>query len=168
MLNRDQLDYRQSVDCATAIRASITSSEETSYPPSGSWTVFNSKTSNAKTYKSETGFLSVIPQPPSHSVCKYYLNFLLNLKSDLEINHICSYSDQDAFYKISQIIWKDKKYDSVINVMDGFHILLGKLKILYKENNFLGLQQWWLKSKIIADGSVNQAGEGKHYSRAMR
>ena len=32
----------------------------------------------------------------------------------------------------------------------------------------LGLQQWWLKSKIIAEGSVNQAAEEKHYSRAIR
>ena len=71
-----------------AIGASITSSEQPSYPALGSWTVFNSKTSNGKTYKSETGFLPVIPQPPSDSVCKYYLDFLLDPKSDLEINHI--------------------------------------------------------------------------------
>ena len=30
--NRDQLDYRLSVDCAMAIGESITSSEEPSYP----------------------------------------------------------------------------------------------------------------------------------------
>ena len=126
----------------------------------------NSKTSNVKTYKSETGLLLIIPQPPSDSVCKYYLDFLLDLKSDLEINHIFCYIDQDIFYKISQIIWKDKKYDSVINIMVGFHILLVKLKILYKKYNLLGLQQWWLKSNIIAEGLVSQAAEGKHYSRA--
>ena len=39
-------------------------------------------------HKSETGFLPVIPQPPSDSVCKCYLDFLLDLKSYLEINHI--------------------------------------------------------------------------------
>ena len=71
----------------------------------------NSKTSNVKTYKSETGLLLIIPQPPSDSVCKYYLDFLLDLKSDLKINHIFCYIDQDIFYKISQIIWKDKKYN---------------------------------------------------------
>ena len=37
--NWDQLDYRISVDCAMATGASITSSEEPSYPPLGSWTV---------------------------------------------------------------------------------------------------------------------------------
>ena len=46
--------------------------------------------------------------------------------------------------------------------MGGFHILLVKLKILFKKYNLLGLQ-----SEIIAKGSVNQAAEGKHYSRAI-
>ena len=31
----------------------------------------------------------------------------------------------------------------------------------------LGLQQWWLKSMIIAEGSINQAAEGNHYSKAI-
>ena len=59
--------------------------------------------------------------------------FQLDLKSDLEINHIFCYIVQDVFSKMSQIIWKDKKYDSVIKIMGGFHILLVKLKILYKK-----------------------------------
>ena len=134
--NHGQLDYRLNVNCVIVIGASITSSEEPSYPPLGSWTVFNSKTSNVKTYKSENGFLLVILEPRSDWVCKYYLDFLLDLKSDLEINHIFCQSDQDIFYKISQIFWKDKKYDRVINIMGGFHILLVKLKILYKKYNF--------------------------------
>ena len=32
----------------------------------------------------------------------------------------------------------------------------------------LGLQQWWLKPKIIAKVLVHHATEGKHYSRAIR
>ena len=46
--------------------------------------------------------------------------------------------------------------------MDGLHIFLVKLKILYKKYNLLGLQQCWLKSKIISEGLVNQAVAGKH------
>ena len=128
----------------------ITSSKEPSYSRLGSWVLCNSKISNVKTYKSETGFLPVIPQPPSDTVCKYYLDFLLDLKSDLEINHIFCHNDQEVFYEIPQIIWKDKKCDSVIIIMGGFYILLVKLKILYKKYNVLGLQQWWLKFKVIA------------------
>ena len=57
--------------------ASISSSEEPFYPPLGSWTVFNSKTSNVKTYKSETGFLPAIPQTPSDSVLQILLGLLV-------------------------------------------------------------------------------------------
>ena len=145
------------------IGASITCSADLSYPPLGSWTVFNSKASNAKIHKSETGFFPVNLQPPSDDVYKFYQDFLLDLKSDLEINHIFCHSDQDVFYKISQIIWKDKKYYSVVNIKAGFHILLVKLKIMHKKFSLLGFQQWCLKSKVIALGSVNQAAEGKHY-----
>ena len=112
--------------------------------------------------------MPVIPQPPSHNVCKYYLEFLLDLKIDLEINLVFCHSVQDVFYKISQINWKDKRYDGVIIIMSGLNILLVKFKILYQKYNLLGLQQWWVKSKVIAEISVNQAAEGKHYSRAIR
>ena len=52
--------------------------------------------------------------------------------------------------------------------MGGFHILLVKLKMPSKKYNLFGLQQWWLKSKIIAESSVNQVADGKQYSRAIR
>ena len=100
--NRNLLDYRLSVDCAMAIGASITSLEEPSRPPLDSWTVFKSNTSYIKVYKSETRFFLVIFQPPSDSACKCYLYFLLDLKSDLEIDHIFFHSDQDVFYKTSK------------------------------------------------------------------
>ena len=47
--------------------------------------------------------------------------------------------------------------------MGGFHILLVNLKILYKKYGLLGLRGWWIKSDIIADGSVNKPLEGRHY-----
>ena len=75
------------------IGASISSLEEHSYPPLGSWTVCNNKTSNVKMYKLETGFFVTIPQLPNDSVCKYCLDLLLDLKSDLEISHIFCHSD---------------------------------------------------------------------------
>ena len=100
--NRNLLDYRLSVDWAMAIGASITSLEEPSCPPLDSWTVFKSNTSYVKVYKSEIRFFLVIFQPPSDSACKCYLYFLLDLKSELEIDHIFFHSDQDVFYKISK------------------------------------------------------------------
>ena len=67
-----------------AIGASMTSLEESSYPPLGPWTAFNSKTLNVKTYESETGCFPVISQQQIDSVRKYHLDFLLDLKSEVK------------------------------------------------------------------------------------
>ena len=96
-------------------------------------------------------------------------DFLIDLKSDLEIDNIFCHRDQDVFYKISQIMWKEgDKNKGIINIMVGFHMLLVNLKILCNKYGLLGLREWLVKSKIIADGSVDKALEGRHYSRGMR
>ena len=78
----------------------------------------------------------VITQSASESVCKYYLDFLLDLKSQhyiLLVNTMCL---------ILQIILKERKYESIINIMGGFHILLIKRKILFNKCNLPSLPQW--------------------------
>ena len=52
--------------------------------------------------------------------------------------------------------------------MRDSHILLVTLKVFYKKCNLKTLKKWWLKQKIIEVGSVDQAIEGRHYSRAVR
>ena len=52
--------------------------------------------------------------------------------------------------------------------MGGFHILLVNLKIFYKKYGLLGLRGCWVKSNILADGSVDKAFEGQLYSRGTR
>ena len=42
----------------------------------------NTKIFDVVTYKSEAGFLPVIPQSAKYNVCKYYLDFLLDIKSE--------------------------------------------------------------------------------------
>eukprot|EP00794_Sanderia_malayensis_P001133 gene1133-489_t len=70
---------------------------------------------------------------------------------------------------MSQIIWKvSGKYDKVKCIMGGFHILLCWLKVLYKQYGALGFREWWCQSNVIAQGSVDQALEGRHYSRSLR
>ena len=56
------------------------------------------------------------------------------------------------------------KYDQIVPLIGGFHILLVYLKILYKKYGCLGFQDWWVDSGVIADGSVSQAIEGRHYA----
>ena len=95
-----------------------------------------------RTIQSDLDYFPVIPYPPNESVLKYYLDFLIDLKNDLEIDNRFCYSDQDVFYKISQIIRTEgDKYSGIINIMGGFHILLVNLKILYKKYGLLGLRE---------------------------
>ena len=66
-------------------------------------------------------------------------------------------------------MWKEgDKYKRIINKMGGFLILLVNRKILYKKYGLLGFRGRWVKSKIIADGSLNKILEGRHYSRGTR
>ena len=60
------------------------------------------------------------------------------------------------------------KYNKIIPLLDGFHTLLVYLKILYKKYGCLGLQGWWVDAGTIADGSVMQSIEGKHFARGIR
>ena len=69
--------------------------DEIEMPSLGSWTVFSSMVTDKHTIQSDLNYFPLIPHPPSESVLKDYLDFLIDLKSDL------CYSDQDVFYKIS-------------------------------------------------------------------
>lgn len=55
---------------------------------------------------------------------KYHLDFLLDVKNDQNLNYIFCRSDQDVFYKLSQIIWKGTKHKRTVIIIGGFHILL--------------------------------------------
>ena len=99
-VHRDLIDKHLQTDCATSITATFTSKKGSpSYPRSGSWTVFNTQISDVANYKSETGFLPFIPQPPKDNVCKCYLDFLLDVKNHQNLNYIFCHSDQDVFYR---------------------------------------------------------------------
>ena len=166
---KDWLDEGLDFDLAWYMAANHSNDDEIEMPPFGSWTVFNSMVADQHAIQSDLDYFPVLPYAPNESVLKDYLDFLIDLKSDLEIDNIFCHSDQDVFYKISQIMWKNgDKYKGIINVMGGFHIFLVNLKILYKKYGLLGLRGWWVKSKIIADGSVDKALEGRHYSRETR
>jgi len=67
------------------------------------------------------------------------------------------------------IMWLNKtKYDKIVPILGEFHALLVYLKIMYKKYGFLGFQDWWVDAGSIAEGSVTQAIQGKHYARGIR
>ena len=141
-VHRDLIDKRLQIDCAMSVAATFTFKEGS--PPCTlirSWTDFSTKIADVGTCKSETGFLPVIPQPPNDNVCKYYLDFLINMKNDQNFSNIFCHNDHDVIYKLSRIIWLKKKNESIVNIMGGFHILLVTLKVFYKKCNSKGLNE---------------------------
>ena len=106
------------------------------------------------------------PYPPNKPVLKDYLDFLTDLKSNLEIDNIFCHNDQYVFYKISQIMWKKgDKYKGVINIMGSFHIILINLKILYKKYEFnrkkISTISGVLATEAIVNREVNIRGDPK-------
>ena len=141
--------------------ANHSNDDEIEMSPFGSWKVFNSMVTDKRTIQSDLDYFLVIPYPPKESVLKDYLDFLIDLKSDLEIDNIFCHIDQDMFCKILQIMWKEgDKYKGIINIMGSSHILLVNLKILYKKCGLVGLRGRRVKSKITPDESVDKALRG--------
>ena len=132
-----------------------------SLDPVGSWTAYMKDTSDVKTTKCHLEYLPVVPSPPKDNVIKWYLDMILQMADDLEIGHIFVHADEAVISKMYMIMWlQQQKYDRLIPLMGGFHLLL---KILYKKYGCLGIDQWWVVGGAIMEKSVKQAIEGKHY-----
>ena len=60
--------------------------DEIEMPPFGLW--FNAVVTDKCTIQSDLDYFPVIPYPPNQSVLKDYLDFLIDLKGNLENNSI--------------------------------------------------------------------------------
>ena len=119
--------------------------------------------------KCKLEYLPLIPFPPGDNIVKYYLHMTKDLAEELRLDHIFVHAEETINSKIKMILWTHKyKYNKIIPLLGGFHTLLVYLKILYKKYGCLGLQDWWVDAGAIADGSVLQSIEGKHYARGIR
>ena len=138
--------------------------------PVGSWTTFmRSVTDCHSTTKCKLEYLPVVPLPPDDSVIKWYMDMILQIADDLELGHIFSHADEAIYSKMLIISWMNQeKYDKIIPLMGGFHTILVNLKILFKKYGCLGFKDWWVDAGAIAEGSVAQAIEGRHYYRSVR
>ena len=133
VFKKDWLDERLDFDSVWCMAANHSNDDKIEMPPLGSWTVFSLLVTDKRTIQSDLNYFPVIPYPPNKSVPKDYLYFLIDLKSDLEIDNIFCRSDQDVFYKISQIMWKEgDTCKGIINVMGGFYIFLVNLNLFIR------------------------------------
>ena len=137
--------------------------------PFGSWTVFNKAVTNKETKKSLLEYLPVTPEPPEYHICKNFLDTLLDLMKELEINHIFAHADEQVSARLAHILGKfPDTYENVMILMGGFHQLRLRQRMLHKRHACKGYKDWWIDAGIIAAGSADKAEEAGHYYRNMR
>ena len=137
--------------------------------PVGSWTSFMKRVTNCSTTKCKLEYLPVVPLPPGDNVIKWYMDMIVQMADDLELNYIFAHADEAINSKMLMISWlSQERYDKIIPLMGGFHTILVNLKILFKKYACLGFGDWWVDGGAIAEGSVAQALEGRHYARSIR
>ena len=135
----------------------------------GSWTPFNKYVTTSFPNKCIQEYLPVSPYAPEYSICKEYLDFMLEVIEELELDYIFAHSDEAVYSKLCPILWNNKDlYRNIISLMGGFHQLRVKQKLLFKRHFCRGYKQWSVDAGIIARGSADQAWEGRHYYRCMR
>ncbi len=59
-------------------------------------------------------------------------------------------------------------YKDIILLLEGFHQLRVRQKLLFKGHSCRGYKEWCSDAGVIASGSADQAFEGRHYYRCMR
>ena len=126
-------------------------------------------TASALTMKCKLEYIPVVPFPPTDNIVKWYMDMIIQLAEDLEINNVFVHTDEAIHSKMLMIMWlHEGKYDKIIPLIGGFHTLLVYLKVLYKKYACLSLAQWWVDANAIKEGSVSQAIEGRHYYRGIK
>ncbi len=111
--------------------------------PVGSWTNFMKSVTESTTTRCKLEYLPVIPLPPHDNVVKSYMDMILKMLDQLEIDHICLHTDEAIDSKVLIIQWlNQEKYDQIITFLGGFHTIMVNLKILGKKYSCLGFKEW--------------------------
>lgn len=99
---RDELDYCLRRDIIWAIAIAFQGDNDGAL---GSWTNFNCQVNRHHSQeKSILEYLPVILQPPEYPVCKRFLEDLLELLNNFEIDHIFVHSDEQVYARLFHII----------------------------------------------------------------
>ena len=167
---RDLLDDSLKKDIAWSLAEGIDEHAESHLETFlGSWTCFKNDTSNLMFDKSIVEYLPMVPKPSEYPVCKNFLDDLLDIMKELDLEHIFAHADELVYSKLVHILWKFPDiYNCVIVLMGDFHQLRVRQKQIYKQYACLDFKSWFIDSGVMPKGSADQTIEGKHYYRSMR
>ena len=92
--------------------------------PVGSWTSFMKTVTNSITTKCKLEYLPVVPLPPGDNVIKWYMDMMMEIAHDLELDYIFAHADEAINSKMLIISWLNQdEYDKIIPLMGGFHTI---------------------------------------------
>ena len=74
----------------------------------GSWTPFNKIVTTLLPDKCIQEYLPVSLYAPDYPVCKEYLDFMLDVIEELELEYIFVHSDEAVYSKLCHILWNNK------------------------------------------------------------
>ena len=108
--------------------------------PVGSWTTIMKQVTDTKTKQCVLEYLEVIPIASNDTICKWYVDMVLQMAGDLEVECIFSHADEAVHCKLVIIQWLNEgKYDKIITLLGGFHTLLVKQEVCcYRTERLVG------------------------------
>ena len=72
----------------------------------------------------------MVPEPPEYPVCKNFLDDLLDIMKELDLDHIFAHADELIYSKLVYILWKfPDVYNRVMVLIGNFHELRVRQKI---------------------------------------
>ena len=100
----------------------------------------------------------MVTEPHKYPVRKKFLDDLLDIMKELDLDHILAHADELVYSKLVHILWKFPDiYNRVIVLMGGFHQLRVRQKQIYKRYVYLDFRSWFIDSGVIGERSADQA-----------
>ena len=94
----------------------------------------------------------------------------LDILTDLELEQIVIVVDQAIYTKIQEIRWKEKGVylEKIVIRLGEFHTSMSFLSAIGKRFADAGLQEIFIVSGLVAEGSISQVISGHKYNRSVR
>ena len=136
-----------------------------------SWTGFNMLTRRNKQVQKDTvGYLPTIDAPATQMNTLFeILNNANSIKKALTLKSMVVVIDQAIHAQTIEISWKHQElFQDLVLRLGICHTIGMLLAVIGQRVGAAGLRDIIVKSKVIAEGSVEKILNGKHYNRAVR
>ena len=119
--------------------------------------------------ESKISYLDTLDSPATDIKTVYeVLCRACTIKERLRLESVLCVLDQAFYAKAAEVIWKNKDIFGDMVIMRGeFHLPMMSLGVMGIRYGGAGLRDIAVQSDIIAEGSIKNVLQGKHYTRAV-